>query len=260
MMAAEHDDNTLISVITPTYCAEKTIQQTIQSVRAQTWPYWELILVDDASSDQTCAMLREAAKEDTRIRPIFLGENHGAAFARNTALDHAKGRYVAFLDSDDCWKPRKLENQLRFMEMHQYAFTFTGYELMDAEGHLLNKIVSAPKRVTYKRMLKNTIVGCLTVMIDRKQTGTFHMPDLRSRQDLATWLSLLKTGLVAYGMDEVLAEYRISGKTSLSGNKWKAAKKTWFVYRNVERLPLIPSCWYFVHYAAHALMKRMISI
>lgn len=256
-MAIEH---TLVSIITPTYCSEKTIEQTIESVRNQTYPHWEMIIVDDGSTDQTRRLLREAAAADKRIRPIFLEGNHGAAVARNTALDLAQGRYVAFLDSDDCWKPNKLDEQLRFMEMHQYEFTFTGYELMSASGNLLNKVISAPARVTYKRMLKNTIVGCLTVMIDREKTGSFHMPDLRARQDLATWLSLLKKGTVAYGLDETLAEYRISGKASLSGNKWKAAKKTWFVYRRVERLPLWLSCWYFCNYAANAVIKRFISI
>ncbi|MCO7174940.1 glycosyltransferase family 2 protein [Sporolactobacillus kofuensis] len=252
-------EQTLISVITPTYCSEKTIMQTIQSVCEQTYPYWEMIIVDDASTDQTQALLTEAAKADSRIHPVFLEENHGAAYARNTALDQAQGRYIAFLDSDDCWKPNKLEVQLRFMEIHRYAFTFTSYELMDAEGHLLDQIISAPARVTYKRMLKNTIVGCLTVMIDRAQTGPFHMPDLRARQDLATWLSLLKKGTVAYGLDEPLAEYRISGKSSLSGNKWRAAQKTWYVYRSVERLPFLASCWYFCNYAANACIKRFMN-
>ncbi|MCO7127562.1 glycosyltransferase [Sporolactobacillus shoreicorticis] len=256
-MAVEH---TLISIITPTYCSERTIKKTIRSVREQTYPHWEMIIVDDASTDRTRQLLQEEAAADSRIHPVFLNENHGAAFARNTALERAKGRFVAFLDSDDCWKTKKLELQLQFMELHHYAFTFTGYELMDTNGHLLNKIISAPPRITYKQMLKNTIVGCLTVMIDRQQIGDFRMPDLRSRQDLATWLSLLKRGAVAYGLDETLAEYRISGKASLSGNKWKAAQKTWFVYRRVERLPLLPSCWYFVNYAANAFIKRFISI
>lgn len=253
-------EQALVSIITPTFCSEKTIKKTIRSVREQTYPHWEMIIIDDASTDRTRELLREAAKADNRIKPFFLRENRGAAFARNRALELAQGRYIAFLDSDDCWKTKKIEEQLRFMEMHHYAFTFTGYELMDADGHLLNKLISAPSRVTYKRMLKNTIVGCLTVMIDRQQIGDFRMPDLRSRQDLATWLSLLKKGAVAYGLNETLAEYRISGKESLSGNKWKAAKKTWFVYRRVEHLPLLASCWYFVNYATNAFIKRFISI
>jgi teichuronic acid biosynthesis glycosyltransferase TuaG len=253
-------EQALVSIITPTFCSEKTIKKTIRSVREQTYPHWELIIIDDASTDRTRELLREAAETDNRIKPFFLRENRGAAFARNKALELAQGRYIAFLDSDDCWKTKKIEEQLRFMEMHHYAFTFTGYELMDADGHLLNKLISAPSRVTYKRMLKNTIVGCLTVMIDRQQIGDFRMPDLRSRQDLATWLSLLKKGTVAYGLNETLAEYRISGKESLSGNKWKAAKKTWFVYRRVEHLPLLASCWYFVNYATNAFIKRFISI
>ncbi|RYL89270.1 glycosyltransferase family 2 protein [Sporolactobacillus sp. THM19-2] len=245
-----------VSVITPAWNAEKTIEEVISSVRAQTFANWEMVIVDDGSSDGTQEKLVAAMLADERIHPVFLSENSGAAAARNKALYLARGRYVAFLDSDDRWKPDKLAKQLAFMKKHQYAFTFTGYEYMDASGRPLNKIIHAPQRVTYHDLLKNTIVGCLTVMIDRNQTGRFQMPDLRSRQDLATWLKLLKQGFTAYGLDENLSAYRVGSRNALSGNKWKAAKKTWFVFRRVEGLPLPEACWYFCHYAANAAIKR----
>lgn len=246
-----------VSVIMPAYNSEKTIDAAITSVRRQTMTEWELIIVDDLSADQTREKLMTWEFADERIHTVFLNRNSGAAAARNTALELARGRYLAFLDSDDCWKPDKLERQLQFMHDHSYAFTFTGYEYIDADGVPVQKQVHAPGTVSYQDMLKNTIVGCLTVMIDRTLTGPFRMPSLRARQDLATWLSLLKKGINAYGLDECLAEYRISGKGSVSGNKWKSATKTWYVYRHVEKLPVLRACWYFCNYATNAVLKRI---
>ncbi|MFT8318510.1 MAG: glycosyltransferase family 2 protein [Sporolactobacillus sp.] len=245
-----------ISVITPCYNAAGTIRATIESVRAQSYPNWEMIIADDCSTDQSLLILQEEAAGDRRIHPLAAEKNGGAAHARNRALHQARGRYVAFLDSDDRWKPEKLEKQLAFMKEGGYAFSFTGYEYIARDGKLLGKQVAAPRTVCYRDMLKNTIVGCLTVMIDREKTGPFQMPDLRSRQDLATWLTLLRRGMVAHGLDEPLAEYRLSGARSLSGNKWEAARKTWQVYRKVEHISLPRSLWYFSHYAVNALIKR----
>ncbi|WHY64618.1 glycosyltransferase family 2 protein [Neobacillus sp. SuZ13] len=246
----------LISIITPSYNASLFIEQTINSVRKQTYQNWEMIIVDDCSSDNTPDILERFNKEDDRIHVIYLTQNGGAAVARNTALQHAKGRYVAFLDSDDCWKPEKLQKQLSFMQTNKFAFTFTGYELVTNEGVLLNKQISAPEQISYNDMLKNTIIGCLTVMIDREMAGDIQMPNIRTRQDLATWLSILKKGINAYGLNENLAEYRI-GNPSISRNKWKAAKMNWFVYRKVEKLNVMKAFWCFSHYAFHAVLKRI---
>ncbi|WP_121610971.1 teichuronic acid biosynthesis protein TuaG [Mesobacillus foraminis] len=246
----------LISIITPSYNAGAFIGQTIESVQKQTFQEWEMLIVDDCSSDDTREKVGQYAAEDSRIRLICLEENGGAAVARNTALRAAEGRYVAFLDSDDCWKPEKLERQLRFMQENGYAFTFTGYELVSPNGEPLNKEVAAPAEISYTGLLKNTIIGCLTVMIDRNQTGRFQMPNIRTRQDLATWLSILKKGHVAYGLNEVLAEYR-TGNPSISKNKWKALKMNWFVYRKVEKLNVMKACWCFSHYAFNAVAKRL---
>ncbi|WP_445490703.1 teichuronic acid biosynthesis protein TuaG [Niallia sp. 03133] len=249
-------ENDLVSIIMPSYNSRKYIQESIHSVLQQTYKNWELIIVDDCSSDGSQVLLQELEKEDKRIQVFYEKENGGAAVARNKALQQAKGRFVAFLDSDDRWKPNKLAVQIAFMKQNQYTFTFTAYEYMSEEAALLGKIVYAPKEVTYQDMLKNTIVGCLTVVIDQKKTGPFQMPDIRTRQDLATWLSILKKGYRAYGINEVLAEYRV-GNISISGNKWRAAQKTWYVYRQVENLNLIKATWCFSHYAFHAVRKRL---
>mgnify|MGYP001026057086 CR=1 FL=1 len=185
----------LISIITPSYNASLFIEQTITSVRKQTYQNWEMIIVDDCSTDHTPYILKRIKEEDDRVHVIYLNQNVGAAVARNIALQHAKGRYVAFLDSDDCWKPEKLQKQLSFMQTNKFAFTFTGYELVTNEGVLLNKLISAPEQISYNDMLKNTIIGCLTVMIDRQLVGHIQMPNIRTRQDLATWLAILKKGI-----------------------------------------------------------------
>ncbi|WP_066066891.1 teichuronic acid biosynthesis protein TuaG [Neobacillus soli] len=246
----------LISIITPSYNASLSIEQTIESVRKQTFQNWEMIIVDDCSTDDTPEILKRYEKVDERIHVIYLDQNGGAAVARNLALRHALARYVAFLDSDDCWKPEKLAKQLSFMQTNDYAFTFTGYEFITNEGVRLNKQVSAPAKVSYNAMLKNTIIGCLTVMVDRDKVGQIQMPNIRTRQDMATWLAILKKGIHAYGLNENLAEYRI-GNPSISKNKWKAAKMNWFVYRKVEKLHLLKAFWCFSHYAFHAVAKRI---
>jgi teichuronic acid biosynthesis glycosyltransferase TuaG len=245
-----------VSIITPSYNAGRFIDQTINSVRNQTLKNWEMIIVDDCSTDCTRTKLKKYETQDERIRVIYLEKNGGAALARNVGLQSASARYIAFLDSDDCWKPEKLEKQLTFMQINDYAFTFTGYEYITHEGVLLNKQVSAPLQVSYNDMLKNTIIGCLTVMIDRNKVGQIQMPNIRMRQDLATWLTILKKGFIAYGLKENLAEYRI-GNPSISKNKWKAAKMNWFVYRKIENLNLLKAFWCFSHYAFHAVVKRI---
>lgn len=246
----------LVSIIMPSYNSKDFISDSIQSVMSQTYSNWELIIVDDCSTDGTQALLAEWEQADKRIHVKYRKENGGAAMARNMAIDNASGRYIAFLDSDDRWKPHKLELQLGFMQENSYAFTFSSYEYITRDGESLKKWVHAPKVISYQDMLKNTIVGCLTVIVDRSIVGPFQMPNIRTRQDLATWLSILKKGHNAYGMTEILAEYRV-GNDSISNNKWKSAQKTWFVYREIERLNLAKAAWCFSHYAYHAIRKRM---
>lgn len=247
----------LVSIITPVYNAGKFLEDTIKSVKSQTYKNWEMILVDDCSKDNSREIINKFEKEDRRIRYIKLDKNSGAAIARNTAIDNAEGRYIAFLDSDDIWKSDKLKKQIDFMENKDIGFSFTGYELMSENGNLLEKTIKVPDEIDYERYLKNTIIGCLTVVIDREKIGEFRMPDLRANQDMATWLYIMKDrNCKAYGINESLAKYRLVNG-SISKNKFKAVKSVWNVYRNIESLSILKSSYVFLNYSINAVLKRI---
>lgn len=252
MLSQNH--SALISIITPSYNSLEFLPDTAQSIFNQTYTNWEWLIVDDGSIDGTIDYLKNLAKDDSRIKPTFLDNNQGAANARNIAIQKAKGKYIAFLDSDDIWNHNKLLYQVSFMQKNDYAFTFTNYKLMEQSGEILNKVIVAPKKIMYEDLLKNTIIGCLTVMLDIEKVGRVQMPMIRSRQDFALWLSILKRGIVAYGIQEDLACYRkVQG--SISSNKVKAAKMNWFVYRKIEKLSVPKAAWCFVNYAYNAVKK-----
>ncbi|TYS12945.1 glycosyltransferase family 2 protein [Rossellomorea vietnamensis] len=246
----------LISVITPAYNSQDYIESTIESVKAQTYKNWEMVIVDDCSSDGTREILKREADADPRIKIHFLDENSGAAVARNTAINESEGRFIAFLDGDDQWLPEKLEKQLGFMLKNDLAFTFTQYSIMDQDGNDTGKVVQIPESIDYHGLLKNTIIGFLTVMVDKEKTGYFQMPNIRTRQDFALELDLLKRGFSAYGLQETLSRYRVV-KGSISSNKIKTAKRNWQVYRKIEKLSLGYSLWCFVNYGFHAVKKRL---
>jgi teichuronic acid biosynthesis glycosyltransferase TuaG len=247
-------ENILVSVITPSYNAEKFIEHTIRSVQNQTHQNWEMLIVDDCSSDATIDIITKIANEDPRVKLTRLETNSGAAVARNTAIEKATGKYIAFLDSDDYWKPEKLEKQLEFMEQNDYVFSYTNYEIVKEDGSPTDMEIKVPTSLTYHDLLKNTIIGCLAVMINIEKIGKYKMPNIRTRQDFALWLSILKDGYTAYGLKSSLSCYRkVEG--SISSNKYKAAKKTWAVYRNIEKLSLPYSAWCFVNYAFNAVKK-----
>lgn len=247
-------DKPLVSIITPSYNSTKFIPATIESVLAQTYQNWEMLIVDDCSKDESRNVIRKYTEKDARIKLIELTENSGAAVARNTAIKAAKGKYVAFLDSDDLWVPTKLEKQIGFMEENDYAFTYSKYQLMDVDGQKLDRVIDIPNEIDYKGLLSNTIIGCLTVVVNIEKTGPIEMPNIRTRQDFALWLSILKRGIKAHGFQEVLAYYRLV-PGSISSNKVKAAKQTWKVYRDVEKLSLIRSVLSFTGYAWNAVKK-----
>lgn len=237
-----------VSVITPAYNAEKFIHETIESVLAQTYTNWEMIIVDDRSQDRTVEIVESYIQKDARITLIELQENSGSAVARNTAMDHAKGRFLAFLDSDDLWTKDKLERQLEFMLAHDIAFSFTKYRRMYENGSESHAVTDAPKQVGYDDLMKHCVIGCLTVMLDRGKIGEERMINIRTRQDYVFWLTLTKKGFDAYGLPEVLAKYRLV-ENSISSNKLKAAKQNWHVYHHIEQQSLVKSIWYFSHYA-----------
>lgn len=245
----------LVSIITPVYNSERFISDTIKSVLNQTYTDFEMLLIDDHSSDNSLSILSEFAGKDERVKVYQTPLNSGSAVARNLGLEKANGQYVAFIDSDDMWKESKLADQLKMMKQNNYGFTYTNFEIIAENKEIIKPVISLPQTLNYQKLLKNTAIACSTVMIDKKVFGEFRMPDVRKGQDTATWLRLLRSGKTAHLVDEVLGSYRIV-KGSISSNKISALKRTWNTYRNLEKLPLYKAVYYFTHYVWNALKRR----
>ena len=199
--------NNLVSIITPSFNSSSFIEECIDSVLSQTYNNWELLIVDDFSSDNSSKLVKRY--NDDRILLIELKKNVGASEARNIAIRKAKGKYIAFLDADDIWAPQKLEDQIYFMKKKDIAFSFSSYQTVSEDGKKLLSVIKAPNIMTYSSYLKNTIIGCLTVIIDRDKTGDFEMSNIRSSHDMALWLLIMRRGFKAYGLDKILAKYRL---------------------------------------------------
>lgn len=241
------------SVITPLYNCSKYLEQTIQSVISQTYENWEMIMVDDCSTDNSVEIAQSYAAQDERVKVIQLEKNSGAAVARNTAIEAAQGRYIAFLDSDDQWLPHKLETQLAFMQKQNIAFSYAAYEKVSEEGVVIGS-VGVPDKVSYRDLLKVSNIGCLTAMYDTQLLGKIYMPLIRKRQDLGLWLRILKQIPFAYGIQEPLGRYQLRSD-SISANKRSAAQYTWRLYREVEQLDLISALYYFSFYAINGVLR-----
>lgn len=246
--------NTQVSIITPSYNSSQYIRETVQSVVSQTYSDWELIIVDDGSIDNSDLIIKELVSSDTRIKAFFLKENKGVAFARNKAISEASGRYIAFLDSDDIWSSDKLEKQLNFMKINAIAFSFTSYQPFSSFKSY--KVIHAPQKISYEELLRNTIIGCLTVVIDTELIKKIFMPDYATSQDYAAWLLILKKGYFAYGFNENLAKYRVVS-TSNSANKIEMMKGVWSIYRESEKLNILQSFWCLINYMFNAILKRI---
>lgn len=241
----------LVSVITPAYNAEKYIKDAIDSVLMQTYKNWEMIIVDDGSTDTTVEVISQY--EDTRIKLFKIEKNSGVAVAMNTALEKASGTLIAFLDADDIWKPEKLEKHVEFMLENGYAFSFSAYEIIKEKK---NKIVRAPKSQNYSQYMRNTIIGTSVTMLDLDKIGKdFRMVNLRKDLDSMTWAKLLREGYIAYGLNESLALYR-KVESSISNDKWKAAVNHWKNCREVEKLSFFKCLYYFIGYAFNATLKH----
>ena len=245
----------LVSIITPAYNSAAYIAETIESVLAQTYTNWEMLIVNDYSKDNTAEIVQSYAKKDKRIKLINLQQNSGAAAARNTAIQNAKGRYIAFLDSDDLWKKEKLQKQIEFMQRNGYAFTYTSYEHFKGTKENIQNQVQTPKSLNYKQALKGNKIGCLTVMLDRKQIANIHFTT-QKHEDYILWLNILKQGITAYGIQERLALYRTGNSKSISGNKLQSALWTWKVYRESQRLSVVKSMYYMWFYVMNGLKKH----
>ena len=221
----------LISVIMPLYNAEKYLEAALTSVQHQTYPNWELIIINDASTDGSALVARKFFSEDPRIRYENLSVNKGTAHCRNRAIHLAKGDYIAFLDSDDLWAPDKLELQLQFMEKRNCDVSFSSYLFVNEEGNLLGKRVRALPTLSFKKQLRNNYIGNLTGMYRCKTIGKVFSPPLRKRQDWALWLEVIKrSGKPALGMQLDLAFYR-KRKNSISSNKFGLLKHNFLFYK-----------------------------
>jgi teichuronic acid biosynthesis glycosyltransferase TuaG len=246
-------DNNLVSIIMPAFRAASVIGETIESVVAQTHTNWELLIADDCSPDNTRNIIRQWAQTDPRIRLIELARNGGPAMARNAALEHACGRWIAFLDSDDLWLPQKLERTLEHARVHQAALVFTGFRRITADGGATGRYVSPPRRLSYRQLLGNTAIATSTVLLDRNLVGDIRMKKTYY-DDFDCWLQILKRCGQAFGLDEDLMRYRVMGQ-SVSRNKRRSAVHVWHAYRSLERLSLPASLWYFSHYALRGVLK-----
>lgn len=243
-----NEQEPLVSIITPAYNAARFISEAIESVLRQTYTNWEMIIVDDCSTDDTIEIVQSYIEKDERIKLYQLEENGGSGVARNRAMDESQGRFIAFLDSDDVWMADKLTRQIEFMLDNGIAFSFTKYVRMQEDGTVTDAITDAPATVEYDNLMKHCVIGCLTVVLDRSKIGEQRMLEIRTRQDYAFWLTLTRQGFNAYGLPEVLAKYRLV-ENSISSNKLKAAQQNWRLYYEIEDQPLWRSLWYFANYA-----------
>ncbi len=245
----------LVSVITPTYNCARFIEETIKSVQAQTYMNWEMLIIDDCSTDNTAEIVLEYSKRDKRIKYHQLEKNSGAAIARNMALRMAHGRWMAFLDSDDLWLPKKLESQLNFMIRNNYAFTYHRYIEISENDEPLGISVGGKKRVNFFDMYSCCWPGCLTVIYDTNIIGLIQIPNIKKNNDTALWLKAIRKAN-CYFLDESLAKYR-RRKGSITPPDIKT-KISWHytLFREVENLnPLLASFWVFMNIIDNGLKK-----
>jgi len=244
----------MVSVITPTYNCGKFIAETIESIQAQTYTNWELIIVDNCSTDNTKDVVNSYIKNDSRIKYHCLEKNSGAAIARTKAMQLAEGQYMAFCDSDDLWMSNKLEKQLEFMNENNCAFTCTAYEQIDEDGKSLERVIKTVKKTDYNRLLLDCPVGNSTVMYDVEKMGKFEVPNIRKRNDDALWLQMLKKEKYIWGMQDVLMRYRVR-KNSISSNKIQLIKYHWKLYREIEHLSVVRSAFHVGVWCAIKVLK-----
>ena len=248
------NNQNLVSIIMPSYNAAHYISKSIESVLAQSYENWELLIVNDASTDKTLQIANSFRLVNARIHVFDLSENMGVSGARNEALKEAKGKYIAFLDSDDLWLPKKLEKQIDFMTRQGVSVCYSWYERMDESGYVLG-LVKPPPFVTYDDLLKSNFIGNLTGIYDAEQLGKQYLTDFR-HEDYVAWLELVKKAGKAAGLQESTARYRVySG--SISSNKLQVMSWQWRIYRENQAIGFTRSCALMMHYFLHALSKRL---
>lgn len=253
-MQTEHRVGPLVSVIMPAYNAEKYIEEAIQTVMAQTITDWELIVVDDCSTDATCEILRGLASADLRIRLIRNEVNSGVAKSRNHAMDVAQGQFVAFLDSDDMWYPEKLEKQIALLKNKCADLSYTSYRLVTAHDKSAISDYMVPKETSFEDMLGQNHIGCSTVLMTRELADNSRFTTDYFHEDYVLWLRLLRNGAKAVGLSEVQVDYRYY-PTSKAGNKFKSAAHRWKIYRGCLGLSRVRSVRYMVRYTIAGIKK-----
>ena len=244
----------LVSIIMPAYNAEQLITSAIRSVQAQTVHDWELLVIDDCSKDKPAEIVAQIAQEDPRILLYHNEENTCVAKSRNKGLSRCRGDYIAFLDSDDVWHPDKLEKQIRCMKKNGADLVYTSYAIVDCTGDQQCRNYVVPMTVSYEHLLKENVIGCSTVLLNRACTENIWFEESIFHEDYVLWLKLLRSGCKAVGVTDVLVDY-FYHVDSKAGNKWNAAKHRWDIYHRYLKLPLWDSVWYFSQYAVSGLRK-----
>lgn len=251
------NNENMISIVMPSFNVGGMIIESINSVLNQTYNKWELLIIDDFSSDNTLSFVEEFAKQDFRIRYFSTNQNTGSpSQPRNIGIEQAKGDYIAFLDSDDIWLPNKLEEQLAFMQEHGYDFVYSNYEKMSWDGKRENRIVKVKGSSSYRDILKTNEIPCLTVLLKKELLKDVRFKSI-PKEDYACWLDILKKGYTAYNTGKVHAVYR-EAKQSRSGNKFKMFREQWYILRDVERVKFFPALYFLAIYAVRGFAKYII--
>lgn len=247
----------LVSIITPTYNCGKYISETIESVINQSYKNWEMIIIDDCSTDNTKDVVEKYKKNYSNIIYKVLDNNSGAAIARNTALKMAKGKYIAFLDSDDLWDSGKLEKQINFMKKNNYYFTYTNYEEIDENSNTLKKLVTGPKKINKAGMYNYCWPGCLTVMYDSEKVGLVQIENLKKNNDYAIWLKVIRKAN-CYLLNENLAKYRIREGSISNHSILKLIKYHYILYKDGEKMNFFLSYVNTIRNLFFGVMKKII--
>jgi teichuronic acid biosynthesis glycosyltransferase TuaG len=248
--------NELVSIITPAYRCAAVVAETIRSVIVQSYPHWEMLIAEDCSPDNTRDVIRTWVAQDPRVKLIEMAQNGGPAAARNGALEQARGRWLAFLDSDDLWLPHKLQRSIDFALERKAPFVYTGFRRIKGEGGIPGRFISVPAQLSYRQLLGNTAIATSTVLLDTSAVGEVRMRKTYY-DDFDCWLRILKTGYIAHGLNEDLMRYRIMGN-SVSRDKRNSAVQVWRAYRDLEQLSKPMAAWYFSQYAIRGFFKYSI--
>lgn len=248
------EEEPLVSIVTPTFNCSRFVSHTLESICAQTFVQWEHLIIDDASTDDTTDVVQAFAMRDRRIKLLRQEKNQGPAAARNRGIEMARGRYIAFVDSDDLWFPQKLMKQIEFMRQTGVALSYTSYEKIDERGQCVIGYVKSPDFISESDLLWSNQIACSTALYDTAQTGRVFMPMLKKRQDWGLWLRIAKMGFIGRNVGETLVRYRVRAN-SVSSNKFSAMLYNWRFFRDVAGIPFFKRLYRIVAYAVISARK-----